>query len=187
MAVGKVTFGHTTCIFGDCGKLPRPRSLLCEACRKRLWAARNRERVQTYRKVYRQANKDRLKEKDKQYYQNNRATLDVKGKLRNSLPKGREQRKAVHRKLRSMFSKGLFDYTFWKQGGKCAICARKDPGTCRGWSADHCHAANVPRGVLCQACNIGLGFYEKHQRPAGLVIEPYERYLANPPVGRLET
>jgi hypothetical protein len=35
----------------------------------------------------------------------------------------------------------------------------------------------VPRALLCQACNLSLGYYEKWQRPVGLVITPYEDYL----------
>jgi hypothetical protein len=33
--------------------------------------------------------------------------------------------------------------------------------------------------LLCTSCNASLGFYEKHQRPAGLYIIPYESYLAD--------
>jgi hypothetical protein len=31
---------------------------------------------------------------------------------------------------------------------------------------------------------MALGYYEKHQKPAGLVIAPYEAYLRDPPARR---
>jgi len=56
-----------------------------------------------------------------------------------------------------------------------------------GECADHCHSAKKARGLLCATCNKVLGAYEKYQRPAGLLIAPYEQYLAMPPVTILET
>ena len=67
------------------------------------------------------------------------------------------------------------------QAGACAICTvllQRGSGP-RGVHRDHCHVTGQPRGLLCRACNICLGFYEAHQRPAGLRIEPYEGYLSN--------
>lgn len=76
------------------------------------------------------------------------------------------------------------------QGGRCAICPRELPESTDGETqlgrraADHCEATRTPRGVLCWACNISLGWYEKQQRPAGLCIATYEVYLADPPFPR---
>lgn len=68
-----------------------------------------------------------------------------------------------------------------EQRGVCAICPvvmdTENRKGMRGEHADHCHETGRPRGLLCRACNQALGFYEKYQRPAGLVIQPYERYL----------
>ncbi len=65
------------------------------------------------------------------------------------------------------------------QRGLCAICSRtleigvRGP---RGEVADHDHVTGKPRGLLCGACNISLGYYEKHQR-GWIVLAPYEDYL----------
>jgi hypothetical protein len=50
------------------------------------------------------------------------------------------------------------------QGGVCAICARAiqvEPGTQRDAAhVDHDHATGEVRGLLCNFCNRGLGYYE---------------------------
>jgi hypothetical protein len=88
---------------------------------------------------------------------------------------------------RSGFSVELVAQVRRAQGGQCALCSvrlrsgkRADAECC-----DHDHITGLARGLLCSICNKGLGGYEKHQRLAGLVIQPYEDYLENPPVSRL--
>lgn len=63
------------------------------------------------------------------------------------------------------------------QGHRCAICPR---WLAEGYVHDHTErdGVKIPRAVLCMACNLSLGWYEKKQRPAGLVIDVYERYIA---------
>ena len=45
------------------------------------------------------------------------------------------------------------------QGGKCAICGTTEY-TNKDWCADHDHATNQPRGLLCGRCNAGLGYFK---------------------------
>lgn len=79
-----------------------------------------------------------------------------------------------NRKWLSGFTPELVAACLEVQLGHCAICPRRDPDC-----ADHSEATGckVPRGLLCNWCNLALGFYEKHQRPAGLRIDAYENYL----------
>lgn len=46
------------------------------------------------------------------------------------------------------------------QGGRCAICCSKEPGG-RGerFHNDHRHGTTEVRGLLCNKCNIGLGYF----------------------------
>ncbi len=60
------------------------------------------------------------------------------------------------------------------QDGKCAICT----GALAPAYCDHCHTTKRTRALLCRACNLGLGYYEKQQHPAGLVLAPYDEYIA---------
>lgn len=47
------------------------------------------------------------------------------------------------------------------QNGVCAICKRVPLKVHpNGFSIDHCHSTGVVRGLLCNHCNTGLGFFE---------------------------
>lgn len=86
------------------------------------------------------------------------------------------------------FSEALEAALHVEQKGRCAICA-VEMTSGQGAKArhrDHDHETRKARGFLCGACNLSLGYYERYQRIAGLVIEPYEKYLADPPAKRLE-
>ena len=52
------------------------------------------------------------------------------------------------------------------QGDRCAICATADPRG-KGWCVDHDHGSGLVRGILCCACNRGLGLFK--DSPAVLV------------------
>ena len=42
--------------------------------------------------------------------------------------------------------------------GNCQICNRHVSG--KNQHIDHCHSTNIVRGVLCRACNTGLGHFD---------------------------
>jgi hypothetical protein len=45
---------------------------------------------------------------------------------------------------------------FAEQGGKCAICGKQT----NRLLVDHCHTTGKIRGLLCPACNSGLGMFK---------------------------
>ena len=50
-----------------------------------------------------------------------------------------------------------------KQNGVCAICRKPENKTINGkllrLAVDHCHDTGLVRGLLCQACNRGIGCF----------------------------
>jgi len=46
-----------------------------------------------------------------------------------------------------------------KQGSVCAICKKPPKERCR-LSVDHCHRTGKVRGLLCRACNRGIGIFK---------------------------
>jgi len=49
------------------------------------------------------------------------------------------------------------------QGGRCAICGKRllFQSEIRAPSIDHDHATGEVRGVLCQSCNLRVGWFER--------------------------
>ena len=50
-----------------------------------------------------------------------------------------------------------FNSLLSSQNNKCAICNKDITNVAK---VDHCHETNKIRGLLCNRCNIGLGYYE---------------------------
>lgn len=70
------------------------------------------------------------------------------------------------------------------QGNKCALCLSDDPGRKSGkwsaghWHIDHCHETGRVRGLVCHACNVRVGAYERLMHDVG--EGPLKAYLAHP-------
>lgn len=71
------------------------------------------------------------------------------------------------RERRFGLDRAAFDEMLESQGGSCAICGTKDPGSSY-WHVDHDHSCCMPgkagcgrcvRGILCRGCNHGLGLF----------------------------
>ncbi len=66
-----------------------------------------------------------------------------------------------------------FQETFLLQDGLCKICYAKLALTGFDTVVDHDHATGKPRGVLCRACNMGLGNF----RDNSAILESAINYL----------
>lgn len=66
--------------------------------------------------------------------------------------------------LKKKFGLSMADYQrmFAAQGGVCAVCEKPETATRGGevkWLAvDHCHDTGAVRGLLCQSCNLMVGY-----------------------------
>ena len=84
-----------------------------------------------------------------------------------------ENKEAVARGKRSYYLRSTFGITIEEydlmleaQGGLCAICREpevvadpKNSETMKRLAVDHDHNTGKVRGLLCQRCNMGLGYF----------------------------
>jgi hypothetical protein len=91
----------------------------------------------------------------------------------------REYRKQNPQKIRESNLKSKYGITqldydkmLISQNNKCAICDRDMHKYGKIFCVDHNHSTGNVRGLLCDPCNYGLGFYEKHK-------DKYLKYLNN--------
>jgi hypothetical protein len=52
-----------------------------------------------------------------------------------------------------------YERFFAEQRGRCAICGEDGGRRGRRLDVDHCYATGTLRGLLCSACNSGLGYF----------------------------
>lgn len=89
-----------------------------------------------------------------------------RGKIREYSIRNREHRYFV--KIKRLFNMTKEEYQLMldSQAGNCKICGTKMDKIC----LDHAHDSNKVRGLLCDRCNRGLGFFNDN-------IEGMERAL----------
>lgn len=63
-------------------------------------------------------------------------------------------------------TKEEYEQMLQDQDGKCAICKREELARAyvtkkvRALAVDHCHVTGYVRGLLCRACNLGIGHFD---------------------------
>lgn len=62
------------------------------------------------------------------------------------------------------------------QGGRCAICYMPEELIRKGLVVDHNHENGQVRGLLCGACNTGLGFFKDNQDSLAQAILYLKRF-----------
>lgn len=60
-----------------------------------------------------------------------------------------------------------------QQNFSCAICGAHQDQCARRLAVDHCHTTNQIRGLLCKACNTGLGSFQDSPE----ILEKAIRYI----------
>lgn len=77
-------------------------------------------------------------------------------------------RRARHERRRDLARLGatpeMYDDLFQAQQGVCAICGYPPEMLGKRLSVDHDHKTKKVRGLLCKACNLGLGSFRDDKR-----------------------
>lgn len=73
-----------------------------------------------------------------------------------SRDKTRKNQRKAELKYRYKLSWDDYQGLITKQEGRCAICDTEAPLV-----VDHCHETKRVRGLLCNACNVGIGFLKE--------------------------
>lgn len=111
----------------------------CQRDKTAAWRARNVERYRDTQARWRAANPDALREMGRRYYWTHRHGPWLKYRYGITLAE--------------------YDRMLAEQGGVCAICQRPPTAHIRArrLSVDHDHGTGRVRGLLCDACNRGIG------------------------------
>lgn len=104
----------------------------------------------------RRNNKEEEREYQREYYDANKERLtDYKRKWRIE-----NFEKFKNQQLLWKFGITISEYNdmFSEQEGKCVICGIHQNELTKSLAVDHCHETGNIRGLLCQTCNLMLGY-----------------------------
>jgi len=128
----------------------------CKSCRK-LYQISSR---------WKDIEKTRSRDKER-YYANQEVRKESAKRFRKNHP---EKTRATMLKSKYGITQDDYNSKLVEQNNKCAICGRDMADYGKIFCVDHNHTTNKVRGLLCDPCNYGLGFYEKHS-------DKYIKYL----------
>jgi hypothetical protein len=92
-----------------------------------------------------------------------------------ALKESRRKTREWNRLKSTGFTPEDFKSKLEEQGGVCAICGTDNPGKL-DFCADHDHATQTKRGVLCRKCNAGLGHFNDNPETIAKAIEYLSHY-----------
>lgn len=143
----------------------RPEAKQKQAERVKDWKSKNSKQVAAYQKQWREENAEHVSNYGKAYMAEYNAREDVQVQAwRRNLWKNYRMTDAEFNKLWNV------------QSGKCAICSvellprGRQPNAV---AVDHNHDTGAVRGLLCQACNRGIGLF--YDNPT--VLQSAAKYL----------
>lgn len=134
----------------------------CDACGKSASGEKNRLKRGLCRSCYRRARYLEDPERERKRHRNWRAKNreKVRGYCKKWRSKTANQKwcRGDSMKRHYGITPDIYDAMEDAQGGVCAICG----GTNRSkrLAIDHCHSTGRIRGLLCAACNAGIGMFQ---------------------------
>lgn len=138
-----------------------------------------KEQRRQAQKRYQDKNKEKMKLKNSEYYQKNKDKFKkLPERDKEYKKKYRTTEKYREARLQYIFGVGLdwYKQTLETQGNVCAICENPETIQDTWLCVDHCHTTGQLRGLLCRACNLGLGKFKDSKELLKRAIE----YLDGP-------
>jgi hypothetical protein len=127
------------------------------------------EKILFSQRRYRKLNAEKIKEKQKNKRKTEKFKVWEKNYLERVKPKKKIYMKKYSRshllKTKYGMTENDFNLILLKQGNVCAICGTnknnvRKSGENISFYVDHNHETGFIRGLLCQKCNTGIGFFE---------------------------
>jgi hypothetical protein len=135
----------------ECGRRIRGYCIKCDRERVRIYHIKNKEKQKIIAKIRRERDKNKTKLMDRKF------------------------------NLKRCHGLTLEDYDVMlkKQKGQCAICSSKKAGGKGAFNIDHNHKTGQIRGLLCNNCNLLLGYAKESKKclkQAILYLKKYEKF-----------
>lgn len=123
------------------------------------WLERNPERAAEWLAEYKKHNLDKMRETKRRWNRENKERNDQRRAERKKL----KWRSILSADLKCKFGITLEQYEakLESQNNSCAICGVPSAELKKRMSVDHNHATGAVRGLLCNHCNTGLGFFKE--------------------------
>jgi hypothetical protein len=122
------------------------------------------EVVREYTKKYNSNNRGAIAIKSRAFREKNKERLKARAEeLRKLNPeKFKETQFAGHIKRRYGLTVDRYKQIMFEQNGGCAICKRPFSGMKQRPHIDHSHKTGTVRGILCNPCNSGIGYFHEN-------------------------
>lgn len=146
----------------------RHQCLACEAARNRAWDAANKDKRRAAYQKYAKDNPEKVRNARKRWRKNNPVAF------------AKHQRKAQLRRKYGI-DMSIYQAMVDKQNGVCAICHQRPElrGKYPTLAVDHCHSSRQVRSLLCNNCNMGLGYFQDNPELLIMAAEYLRRWNTN--------
>jgi Autographiviridae endonuclease VII len=132
-----------------------------ENARKRAYYQTHKLKIGERMQAYREAHRQEIRERAKAHYQAHKEAITERARASRQARKRNNDPSLRNVELKRYgISAAEYDALLAKQGGVCAICRKHSK---RRLCVDHCHLTGTVRGLLCDRCNLGLGYLKEDQ------------------------
>lgn len=136
-----------TCVICKIKFYPAVGHGLCKTCYYNDYKKRNAEKLKKQNKEWKRRNIERVRVINKKWYTDN----VEKHKISSHKAKLKKEYGITPEKYKEMLE---------QHQHKCAICNKTAKDQEKRLSIDHCHTSGNIRGILCDVCNRGLGYFQ---------------------------